>query len=123
MSFRASFSGVVVLGLTFTPALADRPWGRGGRWDYGSDGDDDDGSSSSNGNAGNGFEFGSAGAFDRANTILIAHAVLASAVWVLFVPWAALLLRIGLKNPLVLKLHAFFQILSYLIYIAAAGMG
>jgi hypothetical protein len=123
MSFRAILTGAVVLGLTSTLVSADRPWGRGDRWGYGNNGSDDDGDDSFNGNAENGFEFGSAGAFDRANTILIAHAVLASAVWVLFVPWAALLLRIGLKSPLVLKLHAFFQIVSYLIYIAAAGMG
>ena len=40
-----------------------------------------------------------------------------------FIPSGAILLRLGLKNPIVLKLHAFLQILSYTLYIVAAGMG
>jgi hypothetical protein len=41
----------------------------------------------------------------------------------MFIPSGAILLRLGLKNPIVLKLHAGLQILSYLLYIVAAGMG
>lgn len=94
-------------------------WG-GGRWGSG----DADGDGNGNfGNEENGFGFGSLQSFDRANTILIAHAVLASAVWVLFVPWAAILLRLNIKSPIVLKLHAIFQVLSLLVFTAAAGLG
>ncbi|ETN44260.1 uncharacterized protein HMPREF1541_10811 [Cyphellophora europaea CBS 101466] len=103
-------------------------WNRdgGGRgWRYGDDNDDDDDGDGNSiyGDEANGFGLGSAASFDRANNVLIAHAIVASAVWVLFVPWAALILRINLKSPIVLKLHAGLQIFSYLVYIAGAGMG
>lgn len=108
-----------------TVVVADRgPWGGGNRWSGGGNEDEGgDGRGGDFGTAENGFGLGSMGSFDRANTILIAHAVIASAVWVLFVPWAALLLRINIKSPVVLKLHALLQIVSYLLYIAAAGLG
>ena len=41
----------------------------------------------------------------------------------MFIPTGAILLRLGLKSPIVLKLHAVLQILSYFLYIIAAGMG
>jgi hypothetical protein len=41
----------------------------------------------------------------------------------MFIPSGAILLRLGLKNPIVLKLHAGLQILSYFLYIVAAGLG
>ena len=62
-------------------------WGNGNPWD-GYDGDDDgnDDSSGSGGNtnfnSSNGFGLGSFEDFNRANKILIAHAVIASLVWV-----------------------------------------
>ncbi|KIV92607.1 hypothetical protein PV10_03881 [Exophiala mesophila] len=67
--------------------------------------------------------FGSLSDFNHASRILIAHAVLASLVWVVFVPSLAILLRLNIKNPIVLKLHALGQIFSYIVYIAAAGLG
>lgn len=41
----------------------------------------------------------------------------------IFIPSGAILLRLGLKNPIVLKLHAGLQIISYLLFVVAAGMG
>ena len=124
MASRAVSTYAVAAALTVSVVNADYGWNRGDRgW---GNGNDDDSGSSGRGDSfteQNGFGLGSEASFDRANTILIAHAVVASAVWVLFVPWAALLLRLNLKNPIVLKLHAFFQILAYLLYIAGAGMG
>lgn len=67
--------------------------------------------------------FGSLADFNHASRILIAHAVMASLVWVILVPWLAILLRLNIKNPIVLKLHAIGQIFSYVVYIAAAGLG
>lgn len=130
MASRTLLNYAIAAALTVPAVKADYGWGgRGGRgWNGNSDGNDDsDGSGNGGGSDAfteqNGFGLGSEASFDRANTILIAHGVVASAVWVLFVPWAALLLRLNLKNPIVLKLHAFFQILAYLVYIAGVGMG
>ncbi|OAL36545.1 hypothetical protein AYO20_04161 [Fonsecaea nubica] len=106
-------------------------WGNGNGngcppWASDCDSSDDSGdgsdSSSSNGVSQSSL-FSSPAAFDHATRILIAHAVLASAVWVLFVPSLAILLRLNIKNPIVLKMHAVGQILSYIIFIVAAGMG
>ena len=90
-------------------------------WDGGDNDDGNDGSTSAAST--NGFGLGSVEDFNRASKILIAHAVIASLVWVMFIPSAAILLRVGLKNPIVLKLHAILQILSYLLYVVAAAMG
>lgn len=35
----------------------------------------------------------------------------------------AIMLRLNIKSPIMLKLHIFFQMSAYLIYVAAAGMG
>jgi hypothetical protein len=102
---------------------ADRGYWGGGRWGGGYGGRGYNDGDSNFGSEENGFGFGSLENFDRANTILIAHGILASAVWVLFVPWAALLLRLNVNNPIVLKLHAILQILALLVFIAAAGLG
>jgi hypothetical protein len=100
-------------------------------WDNG----DNDGGSGSNNNGGDpsgsssGSDssedsiFSSQAAFNRANRILIVHAVLASVVWVIFIPSLAMLLRLNIKNPIVLRIHAVGQVLSYIIFIVAAGMG
>jgi hypothetical protein len=113
MALRITLMNAIAGALLIATAKADPPWGRGsdgdggsGRWGWGGNRggyDDDDGDDGNDyyGNEQNGFGLGSAASFDRANTILIAHAVIASAVWVLFVPWAALLLRINLKSPIV----------------------
>jgi hypothetical protein len=110
----------------------------------GSDGNEDDcppwsddcsSSSSSNNDDGRGFGSSSSssfsqssflrssGSFNHARNVLIAHAVMASLVWVIFIPSFAILLRLNLKSPTVLRLHAVGQVLSYLVYIVAAGMG
>ncbi|KIX99191.1 uncharacterized protein Z520_04767 [Fonsecaea multimorphosa CBS 102226] len=86
-------------------------------------GDDGSGSSSAGSDLSQSSLFTSAAEFSRATHILIAHAVLASAVWVLFIPSLAILLRLNLKNPIVLRIHAVGQILSYIIFVVAAGMG
>lgn len=79
--------------------------------------------SNSGGNINQGALFSSEASFNKATRILIAHAVLASLVWVMFIPSLAILLRLNLKNPIILKLHAIGQIASYIIYVVAAGMG
>ncbi|OCT45532.1 integral membrane protein [Cladophialophora carrionii] len=92
-----------------------------------SDCDDSDDNGSSDDSSSNGVTQGAlftdSAQFDKATRILIAHAVLASVVWVMFIPSLAILLRLNLKNPIVLKIHAVGQILSYVIYVVAAGMG
>lgn len=95
------------------------PWANGS----GNDDDNNNNDDSYRDRSDQASAFGSAASFDHATRILIAHAVLASLVWVVFVPWLAILLRLNIKNPIVLKLHAIGQVLSYVIYIAAAGLG
>jgi len=90
------------------------------------DNGDNDGNGSNNDNNNNinqGALFSSEASFNKATRILIAHAVLASLVWVIFIPFFAILLRLNVKSPVILKLHAIGQILSYVIYIVAAGLG
>ncbi|KIW99439.1 uncharacterized protein Z518_11178 [Rhinocladiella mackenziei CBS 650.93] len=92
--------------------------GDGGDGDSSSSSDDSSSSSTSQSSV-----FSSEAEFNKATRILIAHAVLASLVWVMFIPSLAILLRLNIKNPIVLKIHAIGQIFSYIIYIVAAGMG
>ncbi len=98
-------------------------------WAYDCDGSDNGESSGSgsDGSSSNGIAqgvfFSDSAQFNKATRILIAHAAMASLVWVLFVPSMAILLRPNIKSPIILKLHAVGQILSYIIYIVAAGMG
>lgn len=93
----------------------------GSRWDNGDDGDNNDGSPTRT--ASQGSPFSSQPEFDRATRILIVHAVMASLVWVIFIPSLAILLRLNIKSPAILRVHAVGQIMSYIIYIGAAGMG
>jgi hypothetical protein len=65
----------------------------------------------------------SSGSFNHARNVLIAHAVIASLVWVIFIPSLAILLRLKLTSPVVVRLHAIGQVLSYIMYVVAAGMG
>ncbi|KIV87088.1 hypothetical protein PV11_02658 [Exophiala sideris] len=81
------------------------------------------GSSSSDNSQYGANMFGSTAEFNRAKQILIAHAVLASLVWVIFIPSLAILLRLDIQNPVVLRIHAVGQVLSYIIFVVAAGMG
>lgn len=94
------------------------PW-----WNNGDGDDESNGSGNNNGNINQGALFSSEAEFNKATRILIAHAVLASLVWVIFIPSLAIILRLNLKSPIILKLHAIGQIASYVIYIVAAGMG
>ncbi|KAK5044998.1 hypothetical protein LTR84_010146 [Exophiala bonariae] len=98
------------------------PWWDG---DDGGNGDDGNGNngSNNNGNINQGALFSSEAEFNKATRILIAHAVLASLVWVLFIPSLAILVRLNLKAPIILKLHAIGQVASYIIYIVATGTG
>jgi len=91
--------------------------------DDGDNGDSGNSGSNNNGNINQGALFSSKAEFNKATRILIAHAVLASLVWVIFIPSLAILLRLNLKAPIIVKLHAIGQIASYIIYIVAAGMG
>jgi len=111
--------------------------GRGGRpWDD-DDGDDDDGywsgwngdndDDDGNGN-GNGF-FGGEDAegvlgFDinEASYYRYIHGILASVAFVILFPLGSILMRV-LPGRLALFAHAIFQILSFIVYIAAAGLG
>ncbi|KAK5382321.1 hypothetical protein LTS13_002985 [Exophiala xenobiotica] len=99
-------------------------------WANGNDGGDDNNNNDNGGSsssAGSGYTqgavFGSQAEYNKANRILIIHAILASLVWVVCIPSLAILLRLNIKNPIVLRIHAFGQILSYLIFVVAAGMG
>ncbi|EXJ80046.1 hypothetical protein A1O3_08332 [Capronia epimyces CBS 606.96] len=94
-----------------------------GWWNNGDNGGDDGDGSSSTGITGENSLFSSQTEFNKATRILIIHAVLASLVWVIFIPSLAILLRLNIKNPVILKIHAVGQIISYIIYIVAAGMG
>jgi hypothetical protein len=54
---------------------------------------------------------------------LIAHAVLASTAWAFFSPVGSIFLRLNINHPVMLKLHILFQLLAYLSYVAATGLG
>lgn len=111
-----------VVFIFLSSVMASPQWSRGGEGNRG-------GSSSSSGNA----QFGSSSAswatdlssssLVTKHKILIAHAVLASAAWAFFFPLGAIFLRLNIHHPIMLKLHIFFQIFAYLIYVAAASMG
>jgi hypothetical protein len=80
------------------------------------------GSGNSNSNNNAGFTtIGSSGGGNR-QTILIAHGVLASLAFVILFPAGAIAIRLA-SFPGVVWLHAGFQILAYLVYIAAFGLG
>ena len=133
----------LILSLTFlafvlaaTPSVAAPQGIGGGPWegDNGSglgpwSGPNGNGGSSSNsassgaGNGLGGFDYATLTIFEKKNRVIIAHAVLACLAWVLFIPFGAILLRLNLKSPVILKLHTAIQIFSYLIFVAAVGMG
>lgn len=90
------------------------PW-----WFFGNGGSNGGGSNSNNPFASQLGYYSS----DSGRRALIAHAVIASAVWVILVPLGGILLRLNIRSPWVLRVHATLQILSYLLYIAAVGLG
>jgi hypothetical protein len=82
------------------------------------------GSNPGSGSNPNGSDFG----FDKSGLqnvkrIVVVHAVLAALAWVIFIPLGAILLRLNIQSPIILKLHAACQIIAYLIFVVAAGMG
>ncbi|KAI4959927.1 hypothetical protein J4E86_001545 [Alternaria arbusti] len=58
----------------------------------------------------------------KKRTMLIAHGVLASLAFVILFPSGAIAIRLA-SFPGIVWLHAGFQILAYMVYIAAFGMG
>jgi uncharacterized membrane protein len=62
-------------------------------------------------------------ALRMSDNILITHAVLAALAWSFFVPLGAIVLRLNIQSPLLLKIHVYLQMCSYLIYIIAVGLG
>lgn len=92
------------------------------------------------GGGGTSSDFGNLYGGGGTNKTVTIHAVLACLVWVLYVmlactirlqllisdsliPLGGILIRSGLNIPGLVKIHAFLQSISYIIYIVAAGMG
>lgn len=107
-------------------------WGWGGG-DDSSSGSDSSGStghgSGSYGSSGSGFGQGSAGFsipfggdFEKAQRAMIAHGVLASLAFVIFFPFGAISIRL-FSFPGLLWFHAVVQVVAYLLFIAAFGIG
>ncbi|KAF2850182.1 iron reductase domain protein, partial [Plenodomus tracheiphilus IPT5] len=81
------------------------------------------GGDSSNSNSNNGFmPVGGSGGGGRRKTMLIAHGVLASLAFVILFPAGAIAIRLA-SFPGVVWLHAAFQVLAYLVYIAGFVLG
>lgn len=81
------------------------------------------GSGSGSGPDGSGFGFGSYFGPQNINHAIVIHAVLAALAWVLLMPLGAILLRLNIQSPVILKLHAACQVVAYIVYFVAAGMG
>ncbi|KAI4856553.1 hypothetical protein E4T45_01983 [Aureobasidium sp. EXF-8846] len=85
--------------------------------------------SGSYGSSGSGYGPGSAGFsipfggdFEKAQRAMIAHGVLASLAFVIFFPFGAISIRL-FSFPGLLWFHAVVQIIAYLLFIAAFGIG
>jgi len=78
--------------------------------------------SSSNGQSGYGStSFGGLN-FSQATTLRIAHGVMAALAFVIFFPFGAISIRL-LPGRVAFWLHVVFQVLGYLTFIAAFGIG
>ena len=55
--------------------------------------------------------------------VMVAHGVMAAVAWAILFPIGAILLRLNINHPIILKLHMYLQMFAYLVYVAAAGMG
>ncbi|KAI4742065.1 hypothetical protein E4T50_07497, partial [Aureobasidium sp. EXF-12298] len=110
-------------------------WGWGGGDDGGSSNSGSGSSGSSGygsgsyGSSGSGFGQGSAGFsipfggdFEKAQRAMIAHGVLASLAFVIFFPFGAISIRL-FSFPGLLWFHAIVQVVAYLLFIAAFGIG
>jgi hypothetical protein len=103
-----------------TSVMASPQWG-GGRGSF-------EGSGFSQGNQPSGTGFSQRIDLNSPETIhkrhvLIAHAVMATTAWAFFFPIGSIFLRLNINHPIMLKLHIYTQILSYIVYAAAAGLG
>src|SRR5436309_1994889 len=74
------------------------------------------GSQSGSGRNGSGFDFGSIPGLQNIKHHVVIHAVLAALAWVILMPIGAILLRLNIQSPIILKLHAACQIIAYLIF-------
>lgn len=111
--------------LLSSSVMASPQWGgsSGGGWNFqGSDSSPGNAEPSSGSQTGGGIDTSSA-SFVQTHNILIAHAVLGSAAWAFFFPIGAIFLRLNINHPIMLRLHIFFQIFAYILYVAAAAMG
>jgi len=114
--------GLICLLLTASTVVASPQYPGG----FGGNGGSSNGGSSNNG--GSSFGPGSDGGSQFAptstvNTVIISHAVLAALAWAFFMPTGAILLRLNIQSPIILRLHALCQIFAYLMYVVAVGMG
>lgn len=97
------------------------PGGFGGSNPY--SGSSGSGSESGPGRDGSGSDFGSIPGLQNIKHHVVIHAVLAALAWVLLLPIGAILLRLNIQSPIILKLHAACQIIAYFVYVVAAGLG
>jgi hypothetical protein len=82
------------------------------------------GGSNNNGNGGSAGQFGgpSQSFIDSRQKILIAHGVLGALAFVLLFPIGSILIRLGTFRGVWL-VHGIFQLLAYIVYIVAFGLG
>ena len=69
-----------------------------------------------------GFDYSSLPIFQKMNKVLIAHATLATLAWAFFFPLGGILLR-TIHSKSTWKIHASVQILAFIMFTAAVGMG
>ncbi|KAF7509987.1 hypothetical protein GJ744_007301 [Endocarpon pusillum] len=111
----------LVLSLFLASVMASAQW-HGSGWE--SEGNSGDAlSSSSDSQSESSSSTSSSSTPSKRTHVMIAHAVLATVAWAFFFPMGAILLRLNIKSPIMLKLHIYCQTFAYLIYVAAAGMG
>lgn len=94
----------------------------GGGYNGGYNGGNYPGSSSSGSGSGNGNYGYAAFDYGQASTIRLAHGVLASLAFVVFFPFGAISIRV-IPSKVAFYLHVAFQVLGYLTFIAAFGLG
>jgi len=99
------------------------PGGFGGSNPYTGGSGSGSGSGSGPGGDGSGFDLDSIPGLQNIKHHVVIHAVLAALAWVLLIPIGAILLRLNIQSPIILKLHAACQIIAYLVYFVAAGLG
>ena len=98
-------------------------YGPGGRYGPGSNNDGNNGDNNNNfGDFGNGQGGPSQSFIDSRRQALLAHGVLASLAFVVLFPLGSILIRLGSFRGAWL-VHGVFQILSYLVFTAAVGIG